>query len=151
MNLFISKFKCEARPLAAIAVMLLTCELSLRAVRPKLSLDIVSIRGIPLIAETLSRSRKPRMLFLGNSLARESIDLGIVRKAIERDRFSVACDKVPSLTGITPSSALPGRQTSGLPGAGVCIEPLSDTSEVHPEGIAAYFGGWQAAGAVFAR
>jgi hypothetical protein len=74
MNLFTSSSKTEAKVIAAVLLALLACELALRKFEPALSRDLKHIRAIPKLAENLAGSKNFRILFLGNSFTRVSID-----------------------------------------------------------------------------
>jgi len=124
--------------------------------RPMLSLDILNIHRIPMVARTLGRSHGRRLLFLGNSLTRLGVDLALVRHLFQRDGMSVVCDKVnPDDTTIPDWYYAFERYFEGSSApddlvVGYVLNQLSDSSTVHPERIAAYFGGWRAASEVFA-
>jgi hypothetical protein len=155
MSLFISNFRREAKPLAAIIAIALLCEGGVRLARPLLSLDILNIRRIPLIAQTLGRSHGPRLLFLGNSLTRQAVDLDLVRQLFRQNRFSVVCDKVYADDTTIPDwyyafkRYFEGSNAPDYLVLGYVLNQLSDSSTVHPERIAAYFGGLRAASEVF--
>lgn len=63
---------------AFVLAALLLVEVGVRLVEPRLSLDIQHIEDIPRIAADLDESAGPTLLFFGNSLTREGVDLGVV-------------------------------------------------------------------------
>ncbi len=90
---FISNFRRELKIFGLLIAILLGAELVVRVSEPALSLDIKHIRDIPEIAELLSASKSKRILFLGNSLTRQGVDIDIFTesaKAGKPEEISVA-------------------------------------------------------------
>ncbi|MER9757154.1 hypothetical protein NKJ46_27675 [Mesorhizobium sp. M0166] len=78
MNSFISNFRTESKVIAAVLLLLAAVEFSLYLGEPWLSADVRHIRQIPGIVENLRTAEPPRVLFLGNSLTRASIQPDLV-------------------------------------------------------------------------
>lgn len=78
MSLSTSSFKNELKVVALIALCLLACELVIRAREDSLSLDLKHIRQLPQIAKGLSEGQGTKILFLGNSLTRNGVDVGVL-------------------------------------------------------------------------
>lgn len=57
-------------------VVVAVAELLARVAMDRLSVDSQHIRSVPAIAREFSQGERPRVLFLGNSLTRNSVDLG---------------------------------------------------------------------------
>lgn len=88
MNLFTSSFKTEAKVISVVLVTLLACELALRRFETSLSLDLKHIRSIPQLAKNLAQSNKMRILFLGNSFTRVSIEPEVFLAEMKSSGFS---------------------------------------------------------------
>src|SRR5882762_9729464 len=66
MRLFTFNFKQETPVLGFVMLVLLACEMSLRAWGPNISIDLLHIQSIPEIVTTLRNAPHPTLLFLGN-------------------------------------------------------------------------------------
>jgi hypothetical protein len=88
MRSFTSNFKQESPVLGLVALALLTCELGLRIFAARLSLDLQHIQEIPQIINTLSNSRHPTLLFLGNSLTRRAVIPDVLTEQLSAHGFS---------------------------------------------------------------
>lgn len=149
MNSFISNSKSEGRVLLAVVALAALCEVSLRFGSDRLSADLAHIRTIPAVAATMAKAQGVRILFLGNSLTREGIDLDSVRAGLEcRGSTSVVCERVyPDDTTVLDWYYLfrhyfPGRSAPDCLVLGYVKQQLTDGTSIHPDRIAAYFGGW---------
>lgn len=83
--------------LVPLALMLVALELGMRFVEPTLSLDIRHIQQVPAIATSMRGAGEPRILFLGNSLTRNGVDLDLLGAGLE-----VTGTSRPSLHAIYP-------------------------------------------------
>ena len=145
--------------LLAVAAVVLACEIGLRAGRSRLSLDIQHIDRIPSILASLdAQPAGLRVLFLGNSLTRRGVNLAMIREEIARTPASaIFCDKIdPDDSSILDWYYLTKRYIGGGSAPdylviGFVSGQLEDGAPVHPDRIAAYFGGWTMAGEVFAN
>jgi hypothetical protein len=63
-----------------VVAILLASELALRQLEGRLSIDLRHIRGIPSIAQRLTEGDGVRVLFLGNSLTREAVDIDVFQE-----------------------------------------------------------------------
>lgn len=88
MNLFTSSFKTEAKVVAVVLLALLACELALRKFETSLSLDLKHIRAIPRLAEDLAQAKGMRILFLGNSFTRVSVDPNVFSTEMKARGFN---------------------------------------------------------------
>src|SRR5690242_2302209 len=78
MSSFTSNFRSESRVLLSVALVFAVGEGALRMGVQHLSADVQHIRSIPARAERLSHASGLRILFLGNSLTREGVRLGVI-------------------------------------------------------------------------
>jgi hypothetical protein len=153
MSLFTSNFRSEARVLISLVAVAAAVEGGLRATSGRLSTDITHIRGIPGIAAEIAETRGKTVLFLGNSLTREGLDLDAVREALRcAEGEPIFCERVcPDDTTVLDWYYLfrhyfvDGRAPDYLV-VGYVRSQLEDRSPIHPDRIAAYFGGWSSAG-----
>ena len=79
-------FSVERKVVCAICVGFLAVEVALRFLAPYLSKDLVAIRNFPQIAEELSQANaegSETVLFLGNSMVREDIDIPTLRSVLD--------------------------------------------------------------------
>jgi hypothetical protein len=87
MSLFTSSFRSEIKVIAAVLFALIICELSLRQFETLLSLDLKHIRTIPRLAENLAKDKGTKILFLGNSFTRATVDPEIFREEMKSRGF----------------------------------------------------------------
>jgi hypothetical protein len=74
MNSSTSNFRTEIKVIATILLVLIGCELILRKFETSLSFDLKHIRALPQLAENLAKSPGRRILFLGNSFVRATVN-----------------------------------------------------------------------------
>ena len=160
MSLFTSNFRSEAKVLFAVAAAALMCEAGLRAGRSGLSLDVQHIERIPSILASLhARPAGRRVLFLGNSLTRRGVDLALIRqpRSERSEPAGVFADTIsPDDSTISDWYYLFRKYVSGgnapdYVAIGFVSGQLEDSAPMHPDRIAAYFGGWEAASEVFTQ
>jgi len=95
MNLFISNFRTETKVIAVVLFALLACELALRKVERSLSLDLQHIRALPGIARNLAKTDGLRILFLGNSFTRVTVDPEVFKREMKSHGFgNIAVERV---------------------------------------------------------
>lgn len=75
-------------------------ELTLRFVQTRLSRDLIHIQQIPEAVARVSQSEKLRVLFLGNSLSREGIDLQLFQSLMSHKQDIAAAQLFPDDTSI---------------------------------------------------
>lgn len=75
MNSSIFSFRGELKVLGLAALVLLGAELGVRALEPRLSLDVQHVNAIPGIVAELSAQPGRHLLLLGNSMTREGIEV----------------------------------------------------------------------------
>jgi hypothetical protein len=150
MNLSIFSSKKESWVIVGVVVVLLLCEVLVRRVSDRLSIDIAHIHELPAIAKRLRDSKPVRVLFLGNSLTRAGVDLEIIRQTVQ-----------PSMSnGLTAESIHPDDTTIGdwyyvyrsvlvdrqvapeLVVVGYVLRQLEDSSQLHMGRLGGYFAGW---------
>ncbi|MDA1018181.1 MAG: hypothetical protein O3A00_27465 [Planctomycetota bacterium] len=82
-----SGLRREWKVIAFVAVVLLSAEFGIRGLESRVSKDFVGIRSFPEIAATFSEPQHAndhRILFLGNSLTRDGIDVEFVTQELAR-------------------------------------------------------------------
>lgn len=87
MNLFTSDSKSEYKIVATIFAIILVSELTLRPMESFLSKNIANIKTFPAISKQLHQSSGLRILFLGNSLTLEGVDLEVLRDELGSKDF----------------------------------------------------------------
>jgi len=142
-----------------MGALVLVCEVGLRLVAHRLSADVAHIGDIPRIARSMRSGTRPRILFFGNSLTRQGVDLSAIREVLQAGS---------SLEPVTPAKVyiddtavldwyyalkhyFSGQDAPEYVVLGYVGNQLSDASTVHPDRIAGYFGGTQVAGELFAN
>lgn len=146
MNSSTSSFRTELKVVASVLLVLLGCEVFMRAAEERLSADIAHIRSGPAISERLRTSSGRSLLLLGNSLTREGIVPGLL---------VAGADGPLSVEAFHPDGssvnewAYAFRRYFGRPGAqpdfliiGAGRSHLFD-SELPPDGFGAYYCGWR--------
>ena len=131
-------------------------EIVVRTFRPLLSADIVHIRQIPSIARSVGEQKGLRVLFLGNSLTRRGVNLSVIRPEVSPNETPpVWLDKVnPDDTAILDwyylfEKYFKGPDAPDFVVLGWAENQLGDHSHVHPDRIAAYYGGWSNTSEIF--
>lgn len=76
-------WRAITKVLLPLVVLLLIVEVGIRIVEPRLSLDILHIRRIPAIADSMREAEGTRVLFLGNSLTRYGVNLDLIGSGLE--------------------------------------------------------------------
>lgn len=149
MSSFTSNFRSEGRVLLTVAAVALACEAALRLGSERLSVDIAHIRTIPAVAAALRETGGVRVLFLGNSLTREGLELESVRAELSCGPSNPVTSRVvhPDDTTVLDWYYLFRRDFGGRGAPEYLVlsfvrEQLSDSTSIHPDRIAAYFGGW---------
>ncbi len=148
MSLFTSNFRSESKVLLTLVAVAAACELGLRIGSERLSSDIAHIRSIPAVAAALRGRDGEQLLFLGNSLTREGVDLATVRGELQCGPAGVSAESVhPDDTTILDWYYLYRNNFSSENALDWMVIPfvrgqLSDGTTIHPDRIAAYFGGW---------
>lgn len=151
MNLFISSFRQEWKILVGLLCLLLGLEFGLRQVEDRLSLDIKHIKAIPAILGEYRVNQGKHILFLGNSLTREGVDLNTLRRVwATRDVPAAHFQAVyPDDTTILDWHYL-SRYTIGamnepvhldLVVVGFAFNQLDDNQRFHSDRLGGYYGG----------
>ncbi len=92
--------KSEWKVWAVVLTVLVTAEVLLRGLLPHLSQDIVHIQQIPQSIESLSNYQGTRVLFLGNSITRNGIDLQQFERQLKGSRPTMVEAIYPDDTAI---------------------------------------------------
>ena len=71
------------RVLTILVVMFLLLESSIRLGSQLLSIDDAHIKSVPDLISELAECKSPRILFIGNSLTREGVDLKELKKELD--------------------------------------------------------------------
>ena len=91
MSSFTSVFKTdEARVVLAVLLMLGVVEVFFRTAGHHLSQDVVSTKQIAKTADELAAAPKPRLLIVGNSMARESVDPALLESELKQTNAAAA-------------------------------------------------------------
>ena len=91
MNSFTSVFKTdEGRVVLAVLVVLGVVELFFRAAGHRLSQDVAATEQIAKTAAQMSAAPKPRLLIVGNSMAREGIDPALLESELKAAKGAAA-------------------------------------------------------------
>lgn len=131
-----------------VLVVLVTAEIALRSLLPHLSQDIVHIQQIPKSVERLSNSQGTRILFLGNSITRNGIDINQFKEQLKSPRPVVVEEIYPDDTAVTEwlyaylhFFELPDKKLDQLI---ICFaeDQLQDRSSVDVRRLAANFSDW---------
>lgn len=157
MNLSIFSSKTEVRAIVGVVLLLLACEGFVRVAEVKISNDISHIREMPAIVERLRNANSPRVLFLGNSLTRDGVDLQAIRQAVR-----ATAEERLALEGIYPDDTticdwyyvyrtfLVNRDVApNLVVVGYIRSQLEDEASLRMGRLGAYFGGWSALSEAF--
>lgn len=133
----------------AVICLLGLMELGIRFFQERLSVDIQHIKGIPQILNNLGNSKGKHILFLGNSLTREGIDLEVFRHI-----WKIQGGTAASFQRVNPDDTTmldwyylfryiigPGHVPIDLVVVGFVRNQLSDQNTLHVDRLGGYFGG----------
>ena len=147
MSSFTSNFRSEARVLLCTALLATFFEGALRLGLGRMASDVRHIRTIPRVAERLASASGTRVLFVGNSLTRAGIRLDVVAR-------EMPCQPPIAFERVHPDDSnvldwyymflndFPGRLAPDYVVLDFMRNNLSNSAPVHPDRIAASFGGW---------
>lgn len=122
-------------------------EATLRLGLGTLASDVRHIRTIPAVAERLARAQGAHVLFVGNSLTRAGIHLGVLAREMPC-RLPIAFERVhPDDSNILDwyymfRNDFGGRLAPDYVVLDFMRNNLADSAPIHPGRIAASFGGW---------
>lgn len=148
MNSSTFSSESEWKVWVVVLVVLVTAEIALRSLLPHLSQDIVHIQQIPKSAEQLSNSQGTRILFLGNSITRNGIDINRFEEQLKSHRPVAVAEIYPDDTAVTEwlyaylhFFELPDRKLDQLI---ICFaeDQLQDRPSVDVRRLAANYSDW---------
>jgi lysophospholipase L1-like esterase len=155
-----SSFRTELKVVALVLLVLAGSELFVRLRESALSLDVQHIRRIPSIAEELMSGEGKRLLFLGNSMTRNGVDVSIVEEELRAQGLTapLRIERVyPDATGLAEWYYAfnhyfvdAGRQPDVLI-IGFAANDLSDNRAPQPSRLAQYYTGARDVPEVFAH
>ncbi len=132
-------------------------ELTLRFVQTRLSRDLIHIQQIPEAVARVSQSEKLRVLFLGNSLSREGIDLQLFQSLMSQKQDIAAAQLFPDDTsildwlGVYQHFVANQQYEIDLLILSFAENQLQDDSPINIRRLAQHFTDWSAALGLFQR
>lgn len=160
MSSSISSFRTELKVVALVLLVLAGSELFVRLRERALSLDVQHIRQIPSIAKKMSSGEGGRVLFLGNSMTRNGVDVPIVEQELRAHGLAapLRIERVyPDATGLAEwyyafnhYFVAAGRLPDVLI-IGFAANDLSDNRPPQPTRLAQYYTGARDVPEVFAH
>lgn len=149
----LSTSSSELKVIAAVALVFGAVELGIRAMEDNLSIDVKHIHAIPSIVANLDKQPAPHVVFLGNSLTRESIDT---------EAIAEVWPEAPRMTRIHPDDTTlldwhyiyqrylsKTKPRSNLIVVSFVRSQLEDNQELHIDRLGSHFAGFQFAREVF--
>lgn len=148
MNSSTFSSESEWKVWTVVLAVLVAAEIALRGLLPHLSKDIVHLQQVPDRIEHLSNSEGARVLFLGNSITREGIDIKQFEDQLEIHRAFAVAEIHPDDTAIAEwfyaylhFLELPERNIDELI---ICFaeDQLQDRPSINVRRIAANYSDW---------
>lgn len=148
MSLFTSNFRSERPVLLLVAASLLCGEAALRLAGERLSLDLRHLASLPSIANRVRLQPDSAILFLGNSLTRNGVQLETVSREFDAAGlhgarlFKVMPDdtSVEDWYYVFKQHFLDAGAAPRIVVVGFALDQLGDSIPVSPERIASYGG-----------
>jgi hypothetical protein len=155
MNSSISSSESEWKVWVVVLAVLAGTEVTMRATLTHLSQDLVHITQIPEMIDRLATGEEPRVLFMGNSITREGIDITELESTLESVRPITVAEIYPDDTTITEwlysyihFLDLPKKDIELLI---ICFaeDQLQDRPTIDVRRLASNYSDWSTAGATF--